>query len=84
VVGHHDRYASALLLASELGAHLLLDEGEHGANWNHRRALEWADSQSCRVVVLKMMLSQLLGLATRLLCGLLVTRMPYVRFISER
>jgi hypothetical protein len=23
VVGHHDRYASALLLASELGAHLL-------------------------------------------------------------
>lgn len=53
VVGHHDRFASALLLASDLGAHLLLDEGDHGANWNHRRALEWAASQSCRVVVLE-------------------------------
>ncbi|EBU9008902.1 hypothetical protein DMB11_24130, partial [Salmonella enterica subsp. enterica serovar Typhimurium] len=53
VVGHHDRFSSAVLLASDLGAHLLLDEGEHGANWNHRRALEWAANQSCRVVVLE-------------------------------
>jgi hypothetical protein len=41
------------LLAGELGAHLLIDEGDHGANWNHRRALEWAAEQSCRVVVLE-------------------------------
>ncbi|MDO9654970.1 hypothetical protein Q7485_26110, partial [Enterobacter cloacae] len=27
--------------------------GNHGANWNHRRALEWAASQPCRVVVLE-------------------------------
>lgn len=53
VVGHHTRLASAALLAGELGAHLLLDEGNHGANWNHRRALEWAAEQSCRVVVLE-------------------------------
>ncbi|QGW17592.1 MULTISPECIES: hypothetical protein [Leclercia] len=53
VVGHHTRFASAALLAGELGAHLLLDEGNHGANWNHRRALEWAAEQSCRVVVLE-------------------------------
>lgn len=53
VVGHHDRFASALLLASDLDAHLLLDEGDHGANWNHRRALEWAAKQSCRVVVIE-------------------------------
>lgn len=53
VVGHHDRFASAVLLASDLGAHLLLDEGEHGANWNHRRAIEWAAEQPCRVVVLE-------------------------------
>ncbi|EMC7874446.1 MULTISPECIES: hypothetical protein [Enterobacter cloacae complex] len=53
VVGHHTRFASAALLAGELGAHLLLDEGDHGANWNHRRALEWAAEQSCRVVVLE-------------------------------
>lgn len=53
VVGHHSRFASAASLAGELGAHLLIDEGNHGANWNHRRALEWAVEQSCRVVVLE-------------------------------
>lgn len=53
VVGHHTRFASAALLADQLGAHLLIDEGNHGANWNHRRALEWAAEQSCRVVVLE-------------------------------
>ncbi|MFO6467415.1 host specificity factor TipJ family phage tail protein [Escherichia coli] len=31
VVGHHSRYGSAALLAGELGAHLLIDEGNHGA-----------------------------------------------------
>lgn len=53
VVGHHKRFASADLLANDVGAHLLLDEGEHGANWNHRRAIEWAASQSGPVVVLE-------------------------------
>lgn len=53
VVGHHSRYASAALLAGELGAHLLIDEENHGANWNHRRAVEWAAKQPCRVVVME-------------------------------
>jgi len=53
VVGHHSRFGSAALLAGELGAHLLIDEGNHGANWNHRRAIEWAAEQACRVVVLE-------------------------------
>lgn len=53
VVGHHSRFASAVFLAEELGAHLLIDEGNHGANWNHRRAIEWAAEQPCRVVVLE-------------------------------
>lgn len=53
VVGHHTRFASATLLAGELGAHLLIDEGNNGANWNHRRAIEWAAEQPCRVVVLE-------------------------------
>lgn len=53
VVGHHSRFASAAFLAGELGAHLLIDEGNHGANWNHRRAIEWAAVQPCRVVVLE-------------------------------
>ncbi|MDH0199263.1 hypothetical protein N7383_26980, partial [Enterobacter cloacae] len=51
VVGHHTRRDKATRLADQLGAHLLIDEGNHGANWNHRRALEWAVEQSCRVVV---------------------------------
>lgn len=53
VVGHHARQARAERLADNLGAHLLIDEEDRGANWNHRRALEWAGEQSCRVVVLE-------------------------------
>lgn len=53
VVGHHSRIGYAQRLAAMLDAHLLIDEGEHGANWNHRRALEWAAEQSCRVVILE-------------------------------
>lgn len=32
---------------------MLIDEGENGANWNHRRALEWAAAQIFRVVVVE-------------------------------
>lgn len=53
VVGHHSRIEHAHRLAALLGAHLLVDDGDHGANWNHRRALEWSTEQSCRVVVLE-------------------------------
>ncbi|EBJ8256688.1 hypothetical protein D3510_22890 [Salmonella enterica] len=53
VVGHHSRHKQALCLAESLGAVLLIDSGNHGANWNHRRALEWAAEQTCRVVVLE-------------------------------
>lgn len=53
VVGHHSRYKQALCLAESLSAVLLIDSGDHGANWNHHRALEWAAEQSCRVVVLE-------------------------------
>lgn len=53
VVGHHSRIEYAQRLSAMLNAHLLIDEGEHGANWNHRRALEWAACQPCRVVVLE-------------------------------
>ncbi|HBO0731973.1 TPA: hypothetical protein L4E47_005073, partial [Enterobacter hormaechei subsp. xiangfangensis] len=42
VVGHHTRLGHAQRLAALLDAHLLIDDGNHGANWNHRRALEWA------------------------------------------
>ncbi|AGN84923.1 hypothetical protein [Enterobacter sp. R4-368] len=53
VVGHHSRRQHADALASHIGAHLVIDEDNHGANWNHRRALEWASTQPCRVVVLE-------------------------------
>ncbi|HDC4301780.1 hypothetical protein K8D14_19630 [Enterobacter kobei] len=53
VVGHHARRQQAEALARSIGAHLLIDEGNHGANWNHRRALQWAAEQSSRVVVLE-------------------------------
>ncbi|ALB67163.1 hypothetical protein BN134_2380 [Cronobacter dublinensis 1210] len=53
VVGHHARRQQAEALALSIGAHLLIDDGNHGANWNHRRAIEWATKQRCRVVVLE-------------------------------
>lgn len=53
VVGHHSRLGHAQLLAALLDARLLVDNGNHGANWNHRRAIEWAAEQPCRVVVLE-------------------------------
>jgi len=53
VVGHHSRIGHAQRLAAMLNAHVLIDYGNHGANWNHRRALEWASCQPCRVVVLE-------------------------------
>ncbi|HCM9440018.1 TPA: hypothetical protein N5N39_000367 [Enterobacter cloacae subsp. cloacae] len=53
VVGHHIRVGQAQRLAALLDAHLLVDDGHHGANWNHRRAIEWAAEQPCRVVVLE-------------------------------
>ncbi|MDO6406267.1 hypothetical protein [Pantoea phytobeneficialis] len=53
VVGHHTRSYSAVRLASSIGAHLLIDDECRGANWNHRRAVEWAAQQDCRVVILE-------------------------------
>ncbi len=53
VVGHHTRIGQAQRLAAMLHAHLLIDDGNHGANWNHRRALEWAAKQTCRVIVVE-------------------------------
>ncbi|MDV5555552.1 hypothetical protein QM162_25945, partial [Enterobacter hormaechei] len=53
VVGHVSRIVHAQRLAAMLDAHLLIDDGNHGANWNHRRALEWTAEQTCRVVVVE-------------------------------
>lgn len=53
VIGHHSRYKQASRLSGLLGDVLLIDSGDHGANWNHRRALEWASWQDCRVVIIE-------------------------------
>lgn len=53
VCAHHTRLEQAQRLAAMLDAHMLIDDGNHGANWNHRRALEWAAEQPCRVVVVE-------------------------------
>ena len=53
VVGHVSRIVHAQRLAAMLDAHLLIDDGNHGATWNHRRALEWTAEQTCRVVVVE-------------------------------
>lgn len=53
VVGHHSRRDMATRLAETTGAHLLIDEEDHGANWNHRRAIEWAGQQDCPVLVME-------------------------------
>lgn len=53
VVGHYSRRHQAEQLAWSLRAHLLIDEAQHGANWNHRRAIEWASQQNCRVVIME-------------------------------
>lgn len=31
----------------------VVSEGDHGANWNHRRAIVWTAERTCRVVVLE-------------------------------
>ena len=53
VVGHHKRRDMGKCLADMLGAHLLIDEGDHGSNWNHRRAIGWASQQDCRVLIME-------------------------------
>jgi hypothetical protein len=53
VVGHHSRRQQACHLAHLLDAHLLIDDQDRGANWNHRRAMEWAADQDQRVVVIE-------------------------------
>ncbi|MEE9684021.1 hypothetical protein V4841_08380 [Lelliottia amnigena] len=53
VIAHRSRIEHAQRLADQLQAHLFIDETGQGANWNHRRALEWAVQQECRVVVLE-------------------------------
>ncbi|GKX54097.1 hypothetical protein SOASR030_02090 [Leminorella grimontii] len=53
VLGHHSRRRQAETLAGIFDAHLLIDEANDGANAAHRRALEWAAQQHCRVIIME-------------------------------
>lgn len=55
VIGHRSREPQARALAYQIGpsAHVMIDPDSHGAAWNHRRALEWATEQDCRVVIIE-------------------------------
>jgi len=53
IVAHHTRLEAVMNLKRVLNAHFLLDDKDGGANANHRRAIEWASQQDCRVVILE-------------------------------
>lgn len=53
IVAHYARRAQAGRLASDLNAHVVMDEIGRGALWGHRKALEWAVQHNERVVVLE-------------------------------
>ncbi|MGC8342266.1 hypothetical protein [Pantoea ananatis] len=53
IVAHHSRLEAVMNLKRALNAHFLLDDKDGGANANHRRAIEWASQQDCRVVILE-------------------------------
>jgi len=53
VVAHHSRREQAERLAYALGAQIFMDPENHGSNWNHRRAIEWASEQDSQVIVLE-------------------------------
>ncbi|WP_210456356.1 hypothetical protein [Pantoea ananatis] len=53
IVAHHSRLEAVMNLKRRLNAHFLLDDKDGGANANHRRAIEWASQQDCRVVILE-------------------------------
>ncbi|WP_205956707.1 hypothetical protein [Pantoea stewartii] len=53
IVAHHTRLEAVINLKLMLNAHFLLDDKDAGANANHRRAIEWAGQQNCRVVILE-------------------------------
>lgn len=53
VLGHYSRRQQAEALSWVFDAHLLIDEASGGANAAHRRALEWAAQQHCRVIIME-------------------------------
>lgn len=53
IIGHHTRTPQIEKLTQALEAKVFIDEGNHGALYNHLRALKWAAQQSERVVIME-------------------------------
>lgn len=53
VIGHHSRQAQAEHLTATLNGRLFLDEAEHGARWNHDRALQWGRALQGHLLVVE-------------------------------
>lgn len=53
VIGHHTRHAEAEALTSSLNAHLFMDDSDHGARWNHDRALTWGRTLTGHLLVVE-------------------------------
>lgn len=53
IVAHHTRLEAMVNLMRMLNADAMIDYEDGGANANHRRAIEWASQQDCRVVILE-------------------------------
>lgn len=53
IVAHHTRLEAMVNLMRMLNADALIDYEDGGANANHRRAIQWASMQDCRVVIME-------------------------------
>jgi len=53
IVAHHARRKQAERLATDLDAHVIMDEVGLGALWGHRKALEWAAQAVEPVIVME-------------------------------
>ncbi len=53
IVAHHSRRERAEMLAHKVGAHIIMDEGSHGALWGHRQALLWCRQHDDRCIVME-------------------------------
>lgn len=53
VVGHKSRLNKAKKISDLLSAEMFIDENNNGSNWNHLRAIKWAESKTERVVIIE-------------------------------
>ena len=53
VIAHHARFSLANKLANKLDAQIFLDEGDHGANWNHHNAIGYLNSECSGGIVIE-------------------------------